>query len=350
MTEYLSTPPVINEEVKKKTRVTKVKKETNTVFHILTMDEYETVKTTNHKISELKDMCSHYKLKKSGNKNELIERIYHHLKYSRYAIKIQKVARGNLMREYIKNAGPAFKISQRSICKNDTDFATLDPLVEIPFNQFFSFIDDDGNVYGFDIISFNSLLHTTTPYHEIKNLKILNPYNRKPIDKSTMLTFNNNINIARKIKMEQVTVLKIEVIDPKKQLELTIIGLFQDINELGNYADSNWFSNLSKFMTIVFIREMYDIWHYRAQLTPILMRTIVPPHGNPFVEMNFQLVQNQTEEQVRRQAVRIMEYLVKSSNQVDNRSLGAYYILAALTLVSDDARNALPWLFQSVSH
>jgi len=76
------------------------------------------------------------------------------------------------MREYIKNAGPAFKMSQRSICKNDTDFATLEPLVEIPFNQFFSFIDDDGDVYGFDIISFNSLLHTTTPYHELKNLKI----------------------------------------------------------------------------------------------------------------------------------------------------------------------------------
>ena len=42
-----------------------------------------------------------------------------------------------------------------------------------------------------------------------------------------------------------------EVIDPKKQLEMKIIELFQYINELGNYADSTWFSNLSRHMTVL---------------------------------------------------------------------------------------------------
>ena len=52
------------------------------------------------------------------------------------------------------------------------------------------------------------------------------------------------------------------------------IGLFQYINELGNYADSNWFHNLSKTYDVLFIREVYDIWHYRAQLTQEAMREL----------------------------------------------------------------------------
>jgi len=42
--------------------------------------------------------------------------------------------------------------------------------------------------------------------------------------------------------------------------------------------------------------------------------------------------------------------MVKSGHTNDNRSLGAYYVLAALTLVSDEARNSLPWLYQSVAY
>ena len=349
MTEYLSTTNNINDKVKRKLRVVKETKKPNDVFHMLTMNEYEMVKTNNYKINELKDICRFYKLKKTGNKNDLIEKIYHHLKYSSYIVKIQKIIRGNFMRKYIQNAGPAFKMRQRGTCVNDTDFATLEPIVDIPYNQFFSFLDNQGNVYGCDVISFYSLLHNRTKIDIFRNKEIVNPYNRKPIGEDILNKFSQNLCLARINRIDQVTVTEEEIIDPKKQLELTILGLFQYINELGNYADSSWFMNLSRFMIIVFIREMYDIWHYRAQLTPTMMRDIVPPHGNPFIEMNFQIVQAQNEEQIRRQAVKIMEYLVKSSTTTDNRSLGAYYILAALTLVSDDARNALPWLYQSVA-
>ena len=164
MTEYLSTTNNINDKVKRKLRVVKENKKPNDVFHMLTMNEYELVKTNNYKINELKEICRFYKLKKSGNKKELIERIYHHLKYSSYIVKIQKIIRGNFMRKYIKNAGPAFKINQRGKCVNDTDFATLEPIVDIPYNQFFSFLDNNGNVYGCDVISFYSLLHNRSKY------------------------------------------------------------------------------------------------------------------------------------------------------------------------------------------
>ena len=339
----------VNETVFKKQRVKK-QKVTNDEFRILNMSEYEQIKIINYSVAQLKETCGFYKLKKSGNKNELIDKIYNHLKYSLYALKIQKIIRGNFMRKYILLAGPAFNLKNRKLCVNDTDFATLEPLNEIPYNQFFSFSDSDGTIYGCDIASLFEILCKKSKY-EIRSKKPpLNPYNRRNIEPYLLTNFSLYLRLAKINRIEHITSVEEEVIDPSKQLEMKILDLFQYINELGNYVDSSWFSNLSRHMTVLFIREVYDIWNYRAQLTQETMRSIVPPHGNPFTGMNLQLAQTQSDEFVRKQAVKVIEYLVKSGHTTDNRSLGAYYVLAALTLVSEDARNALPWLFQSVSH
>jgi hypothetical protein len=46
----------------------------------------------------------------------------------------------------------------------------------------------------------------------------------------------------------------------------------------------------------------------------------------------------------------ILETLVNSGVDRDSKSLGAYYVLGALTLVNESAATSLPWLFQSVSY
>ena len=351
MTTIISPSQQTKEKVFEKS-ITKKKKQkiANDEFRILNMSEYEQIKIMNYSVAQLKETCGFYKLKKSGNKNELITEIYNHLKYSLYAIKIQRIVRGNLLRKYIILAGPAIKLNNRKLCVNDTDFATLEPLNEIHYNQFFSFSDEEGTIYGCDVTSFYELLYKRNNYDINGKKPPFNPYNRRHIKPYILSNFSLYLRLARVNRIEQTTAIKEEVIDPSKQLEMKILELFQYINELGNYADSSWFSSLSRHMTILFIREVYDIWHYRAQLSHDTMRTIVPPHGNPFIGMNLQLAQTQSDEFVRKQAIKIIEYLVKSGHTTDNRSLGAYYVLAALTLVSEEARNALPWLFQSVSH
>ena len=44
------------------------------------------------------------------------------------------------------------------------------------------------------------------------------------------------------------------------------------------------------------------------------------------------------------------EKMVNDGVDSDSKSLGAYYILGALTLVNVNTAISLPWLFQSVSH
>jgi hypothetical protein len=316
-------------------------------FRMITMNEYSLVKTNNYKISHLKNICKFYQLKKSGNKNELIDRIYNYLKDSLYAIKIQKRIRGNVLRKYINSCGPAVK--DRTLCVNDTDFASLEPIEEIPLNQFFSFTDSKNNVYGCDIVSLYGVIYKKSTSNSGKNIP-LNPYTREILCDKLKSNFSLRLRLAKVNRIQHIVEEKQELVDHVKQLEFKILELFQSINELGNYADSKWFTNLSKNMTIIFIKEMYDIWNYRAQLSIDVMRELVPPHGNPFIGMNLRLAQNQSDECVRKQAVRIIELFVKSGYTDENRALGGYYVLSALTLVSEEARIALPWLFQSVAH
>ena len=53
---------------------------------------------------------------------------------------------------------------------------------------------------------------------------------------------------------------------------------------------------------------------------------------------------------VRKSVISILEKFVNSGVDSDSKSLGAYYVLGALTLVSESAATSLPWLFQSVAH
>ena len=48
--------------------------------------------------------------------------------------------------------------------------------------------------------------------------------------------------------------------------------------------------------------------------------------------------------------VNIIDSLVNNGINSSSRSLGAYYVLACLTLVNNDAAIAMPWLYQSVVH
>jgi len=318
-------------------------------FKILKPPEYNQIHTCQYKVCHLKEMCKFYKLKKSGNKDELNSRLFDFLRFSLYATVIQRIWRGYLVSEYVKCSGPALK--DRSICVNDTDFATLEPVDEICYNQFYSF-EGNNNCYGCDIYSLHNLIDKQiVAHHSNTPIEIKNPYDREIITTDQITAFNRYLRIAKALNISfKLKDEKSDIIDPKKKLEMSIIEIFQYINELGNYADSTWFTNLPRHMMVLFIREMYDIWQYRAQLSQQTMRDIVPPHGNPFTGMSLHLAQSQNDDYLKKTALRIINYLVKSGYTDETRTLGAYYVLAALTLVSEDARNALPWLYQSVAH
>ena len=98
----------------------------------------------NYKVSQLKDIARFYKLKISGNKDELRSRITVYIQTSGNAIKLQRLWRNYILRVYNSLKGPA-RI-KRKLCVNESDFLTMEKLVDIPHCQFYSYIDSAGQI------------------------------------------------------------------------------------------------------------------------------------------------------------------------------------------------------------
>jgi len=311
----------------------------------LTIYTYEQLKTEKYKMDELRKLCMQYKVSRAGNKDDIIKRLYEYCKNSIMPLRIQKVARGFLHRKLINLRGPAFK--KRNICTNETDFFTMDEMREIPYEQFYSYRDMDGFTYGFNILSLHNLITK-----EGENTK--NPYNRNSIPINVRQDIRRIVKLSALLKSPIDIVIKQEIVDPRKRMELKILELFQTMNSYGNYANSEWFMELNHIGHIRFARELYDIWNYRAQLTNLKKYEICPPHGSPFLgtpyftnaASNTNLV-SLGYDVLLRFNVQIIENLVKSAIDIDNKTLGSFYVLTALTLVSEPARNAMPWLYEA---
>jgi len=313
------------------------------VFEIPEFSEYDTILAYNYNVSQLKKICKYYNQKCSGNKNELMKRVYNYLRYSSYAIKIQTVFKRHLVSRYIKAHGPA--LLNKKECVNETDFLTLSPLTDIPHHQFYSYTDKDNFTYGFDICSLYNLY--------LANKKnITNPYNRNSFPKDTIKSVRTLIRLTRVMGYPIVIELKDETEDmsDEQKLQMEINGVFHKIDELGNYSDSSWFHNLNKPQLIRYIRELYDIWSYRAQLTIHSKIKICPPQGNPFLTNRLSHLQQKSDYEIKSIVIEIINRLVTRGVDHASKNLGAFYSLAALTLVNPDAAQALPWLYQSVVH
>jgi len=325
--------------------ITKLEKIPDDKMSIPTFEEHNMILKINYTVQQLRLINSAYKLKITGNKPMLQSKIFSFLFLSKYALKIQKVARGTIIRKYIKYRGPAFK--NKSLCTNMTDFLTMDNISELSNDQFFSFKDADGFIYGFDLLSFHNLICTT-------NGQIKNPYNRLSITSEVINNFKSLLKLSKMLKYKVCIDIKNvdEEVSVKKMVELRALSLFQNMDALGNYTNSKWFMDLSRHQLVRVLRELLDIWSYRAPLTLETKREICPPNGNPFPQViHFgQLSVNENIDEVRRYLLIILEKFVNSGIDRDNKCLGAYYVIGAITLVNAEAASSLPWLYQAFSY
>lgn len=311
-------------------------------FSLINYNEYENIININYNLSQLKTIAKFYNLKISGNKDELKKRIYNYLYYSNFTIIIQKNVRSYFIKKYILLHGPGFR--KKSICTNDSDFCTLDDLTEIPYNQFISIQDEDKFIYGFDVKSLYNLY--------LKNkTNVENPFNKKIFHKKVyiqlikFIKLSNLLNINASINYEELSGL-----DEIRKLDMKVLTLFQTIDSLGNYTNITWFNNLDKYELIRFIRELLEIWNYRASLTREVKREICPPYGDPFSCMNIHLhlISGYDINSIKKNALNIINEFINKGIDNESRVLGSNYVLCALTLVSNEAAEALPWLYESV--
>jgi hypothetical protein len=204
----------------------------------------------------------------------------------------------------------------------------------------------DNFIYGFDMISLYNLISKSVPSRP------KNPYNRNEIPPFVLVNIKSLIRLSKILRIHLDLVIQDDTLDlpDEKSIELRTLSLFQNIDALGNYSTPNWFLSLTRQQTIKMLRELLDIWDYRAQITNDTKRAICPPHGLLSTNHSLHTIFNeQNIWKLRKHMLDIMERLVNSGVDHDSKTLGAYYVLGSLTIVNQNAATALPWLFQSFS-
>ena len=331
------------------------------------------------KMPELKAAVKRYKLLRTGNKGLLIERLTNYYNQTKNVIKIQSIYRMWLVLHMTRLRGPG--LTDRSNCVNQTDFSTLESINDISRDNFFSYKDTKGFLYGFDIISLAELMH--------QNVSFQNPYNREtftsnikndiitlyklncmlvPNFKEDNIKYNKmvyrNANVVRSGR--QITRAYNPRINPMQNVEMfaqyenithirnrpistRVSEVFIAMDRLGNYTSSEWFNRLDLRGYIRLYRHLYDIWYVRSGLS-YETRSLICPYGCPFdgIFRHRMLYSELTHDQIKTACVIVFENLVYSGITDEYKTLGAFYSLSALTIVSNEARLAMPWLYEAV--
>jgi len=353
---------------------------------IFDYNDYINKKTTTlkeFKIPELKSIAKENHLHISGTKPILIERILGHFNKVKKTIKIQSFYRGWIVRCSIILRGPA--LNNRSLCVNDTDFVTMEPIKEVPYEYFFSYKDSKDFIYGFDISSLIELMK--------KSSKVLNPYNREKFDNQVVNdikklykfsfivypSFKKDNESLTKPIINQPVIRQMNIIPPNPTMNTFIAfsseeqviriqnllehrnnsisqrinNLFSEIDLLGNYTSSTWFTSLQLSSYPRLFRSLHDIWYYRSRLSRET-RLKICPLLSPFIPINSPLDHSNENlylnlRNVQTLCLEVMENLVFMGIDDDHRKLGTFHSLTALTIVSPEARNSMPWLYESVN-
>jgi hypothetical protein len=236
-----------------------------------------------------------------------------------------------------KTMGPAR--CNRKLCNNVEDFFTFDTMDNISPYVFISFKDTDQFVYGFHLTSLHKLVEKPNP---------ANPYTRNPLSPEIVDI------VKRRVRYNAILGKPYE--EPEVLVPLTLEqkarNVFDKIDSLGNYTQPEWFLTLTPLNVRRFLLQLYDIWTYRAQLTPEAKAEVCPPNGVIFLPNTVHRLQHDrtlTPKMVKTYAVDVIRTMVFSARTESAQALGATYVLMALTLVSPEAAAALPWLFESVS-
>jgi len=326
-------------------------------------------KELRHAISSVHDFAL------TGTKPKLLERLHNYLIQENKVLIIQRVMRGRFVRCANKLRGQHMHISQYV---NDTDFYTMEPIQDIEYTNFFGYTDDKGFTYGFELSSLVELMK------QGRMNKLINPYTRSDI--THLRPIIRRLSRLNHINQTKREIPKREVIKPRSaefvrrprsntDVETHQIDssydhdamveliretrsktngerarvLFAEIDSLGNYTRYEWFSQLDKSNLYRFFRYLKDIWTYRAQI-PVHVKRQICPLWDPFSIVSASTVHpyELDEEQIESVCLTIMEDMIYTGISTEFKTLGAFHVLSALTIVSRSARDAIPWLYESL--
>ena len=363
-----------------------------------------------YKLLELKSIAKSNKLLITGSKNVLIERIENYFKTIDNVIKIQRCFRGHLVRVSFCLRGPAYRDIKKCVNESDgytlepLEDIGMERRVSIyDKNKFIYGFDIVSlytvyikqrkivNPYNRETVAINVLNNILKLYRLVRIIyphclsqdeytqlvpekpkiqQMATSTNIRRILPATITNRSRNgdhRNISQNVSrtMNTITQDRYHVpylpysvnqqqfdlyrkIADKKQLPVAsrIRDLFIEIDLLGNYTNSRWFSTLNAGQYVRYFRWLYSIWAYRGQMSTEVKNNICYLH-DPFLNKRIPEFDDTNVLMLQMNCIDVMEHMVYCGIDDEYRKLGALHVLTALTMVSLEARNEYFWLYEN---
>jgi hypothetical protein len=227
----------------------------------------------------------------------------------------------------------------RSLCHNTTELASLGPLDEISRTYFFS-LSENGRVWGFDV-------RTLLTHYESSSI-LENPYTKTVCSPSIVERFRMHVDTLRRwkqsIHFEEATGLS-----TIQSWNLRVLDLCLRLDMLGYRVATSWFTDLDIFSQRTLYYTLYSLWTEHLHLTDEQRERIVPGYSDAntklFKQSPHTILIKSEMDSIRRKNINVMERLISSAENQSDRTLGAMYVVMAISVVSPRCRNAYPWLF-----
>jgi hypothetical protein len=221
---------------------------------------------------------------------------------------------------------------------NDKDIFTYDTIFNIPLTYRFS-VFDGAYHWLFDIRFLTQLLQHGS---DMKN-----PFTQESFP---MAMFSRLQQRTEQLRfMKKPIVYAEEELTPEQLWNQKVLDVFLKMNSLGYGTNVLWFEGLHVRGHEMLYTEMYRLWTILIPLTESDRERIVPGHKSGRVPLFSwhppEIVGRGFDIRWwRKQNLKIMSAFVSRSEDKDNQTCGALYVLRALANVHPRCGEAFPWL------
>lgn len=246
--------------------------------------------------------------------------------------KIQKFWRTRHSMALARECGPGFFV--RSLCHNDSELASFEPLDTIPNDYFFA-IKEKNRLWGFDI--------RTLVIHYEGEGKLENPYTKELCPVNVVESFKNHVDKLKRWKLPlhyQATA----GLTSKQSWNLRVLDMCLRLDMLGYRIATSWFADLTIDQQKKLYSFLFELWNTLPEQVRLNIVPVNRELGDLFKWVPERIHAKHELDSVRRTNLNVIERLISSASQQSDKTLGAMYSVICLTQISYRCRNAYPWL------
>ena len=261
----------------------------------------------------------------------VINQYIYYSKHINHIIKLQS----NIRTLYIKKInllkGPALFKKHLSI--NDSDFYSCENIKDIHYNYLISYEDIDKKIYTFDIRSLYILISNNQN----------NPYNRNIIP--NCIKYNIEFLIKHLKKNNIDIYYPNDNLTEEQLFNNKVINIFQKIDNFNYNTNINWFTKLDINKLKQYWILLEDIWNWRANLTKQEQYKI---KQDKLIFTNFKYINNINNlRKLQNYILDDIDILISNGITNSDTANGVLYVLIALSNISIECGNSMPWLLQN---